>query len=139
MNKRIMSKWILGLMVILMAGCADREASFETVELARKQAKDNSSYVAQVWRSENDQYSQWNLIARGDSTISPACPQGDGWASMELQNPKRLTEKLGLKCSTYSAGLGCVKSEEFKSKKQYSSQENRCNKDVPHPLPKMIQ
>lgn len=136
-----MYKWIFGviLMSVFMAGCSGGNASFETVELARNQAKDNSSYVAQVWRSENDEFSQWNLIARGDSTISPSCPQGDGWASIELQNPNNLKEKIGIKCSTYSSGLGCVRNEEFKSKKQYSSQENRCNEHVPHPLPKMIQ
>jgi len=44
---------------------------------------------------------------------------------------------IKLKCSTVSAGLGCMTEDDFKKRANYANQEGRCNADIPFPLPKL--
>lgn len=109
--------------------------NFQVVEDARLQAKENALMLAKQYRADN-KMADWDIYARGDSTISSSCPQGDGWASMELRDTNSYGEIIKLKCSTVSLGIGCMTSEDFKNK-VYANQEGKCNPDVPHPLPKI--
>lgn len=129
-------KMILALSFAIV-GCGQENASFSTVEDARLQAKENGVYLAKTWRSENPAFQQWNILSRGDSTIMPNCPQGDGWVSVDLQHSEKLEKVYKIKCSSYSRGIGCMSKSDFEKRSQYANQEGRCNKDVPHPIPKI--
>jgi hypothetical protein len=125
----------LVLVLVLVSSCGKKSYDHGTVETARAAARDNSRTLASAWKIENAEYAQWNIRPRGDSTINSKCPQGDGWASIDLIKPKT-NDRLKLKCSTYSQGTGCLPATEFKTKK-YAMQEGKCNSEVPHPLPKI--
>lgn len=120
------------LLLLALAGCKGEKVSFNTAEESRVQARENSKELAQVFRAENG-YADWTLTLRGDSTITQECPQGDGWASIDL---RKGPETIKLKCSTVSAGIGCMTAKDFKSK-SYAREDGSCNKDVPFPLPKI--
>lgn len=122
-------------MLLFAAACGGKTYAFDTVEQARAQAKENGTQNAQMYRSEN-KLPDCGIYARGDSTISPECPNGDGWASNELRCPDKLVK---LKCSTVSVSLGCMTEEDFRSK-VYAQEDGKCQpyEKVPHPLPKMM-
>lgn len=125
----------VGLLVSVgLVACGKDKFSHETTESSRAVASENSVFNAQKWRA--DLYPTWAIIPRGDSTQTRECPQGDGWASLDLVSPEK-DKTIGLKCSTYSAGIGCMTSSDFKSRSALSSQENKCNAEVPFPLPKV--
>lgn len=121
------------MLLLLLVGCGGKGYGFATVEDARAQAKENGVQNAQMYRAEN-KLADYNIFARGDSTIMPDCPNGDGWASIDLRGPSTIR----LKCSTVSVALGCMPDEDFKTK-PYAQEEGRCQplNKVPHPLPKL--
>lgn len=129
-------KLTLLALVVGLTGCGE-DVSFSTVEDARLQAKENGIYMAKTWKAENPAFTDWIILSRGDSTIMPSCPQGDGWVSVDLQNPSNMRQLAKIKCSSYSRGIGCMLKDDFEKRPQYSNQEGRCNKDVPHPIPKV--
>jgi len=94
-------------------------------------------YNAQKWRTTVPQYKDWSIEGRGDSTQSPTCPQGDGWATMDFINPN-MTTKASVKCSTVSGNIGCLEANDFKGK-AYASEDGVCQatNKVPFPLPKI--
>ena len=120
--------------VLVLAGCSSPEVWFSTVEDARAQAKDNAAQNAQLFRASNAD-PKCGIYSRGDSTISNVCPNGDGWASIDLKCPDGVRK---LKCSTVSVALGCMAEDDFKSK-SYATDEGKCQplNKVPHPLPKL--
>lgn len=126
-------------MSVAMMGCeGNKKVSFDTLELQRAVANDNSQFNAQKWRAENG-YEKLNILARGDSSQQANCPQGDGWATVDLIDPLTKQPQLRLKCSTVSANLGCWKEEDFKARSVLSSQENSCNTTLPENLKKIEQ
>jgi hypothetical protein len=126
------------LAAIALAACSEKNVSFETLETQRSIANDNSRYNAQKWRAENG-YASLGLLARGDSSQQANCPQGDGWASVDLIDPNTKVPQVKLKCSTVSGNLGCYTDTDFKARAQLSSQENKCNYDIPKTLKKIEQ
>lgn len=120
-----------------LAGCS-KDVSFDTLETARKQAKDNAEYNAKAWRAQTPAYAQLSIISRGDSSQTPQCPQGDGWATIDLVNPNNPASKLGLKCSTVSDSVGCRESNDFKAS-PFANEDGSCQATtkVPHPLLKI--
>ncbi len=120
-----------------LAGCGDK-VSFDTLETQRSIANDNSRYNAQKWRAENG-FEALNILSRGDSTQQAACPQGDGWASVDLIDPKTKAAQEKLKCSTVSGHLGCYKDADFKARSVLARQENTCNSEMPKTLKKIEQ
>jgi hypothetical protein len=124
--------------VFALSACGSKNVSFDTLETARKQAKENAEFNAKAWRSQMPAYAELSLIGRGDSSQTPDCPQGDGWATMDLVNPNNPSQKLSLKCSTVSDSVGCRESNDFKSS-QFANEDGRCQSitKVPHPLPKI--
>jgi hypothetical protein len=128
---------ILSLVAALTA-CGEDKVSFDTLELQRSVANDNSRYNAQKWRAENG-FERFGILTRGDSTQQAACPQGDGWASVDLLEASTKAVALKLKCSTVSGNIGCLKDEDFKARVALASQENRCNAEIPKTLKKVEQ
>ncbi len=118
--------------LILFGACTDKKASWETQENARRQAMENAAFSAKKWRLKYAK--NYRLIMRGDSTISAKCPMGDGWVSVTLEKDQT---KIELKCSSVSESLGCMKSDDFKSKR-FAEEDGACNRDLPFPLPKIV-
>jgi hypothetical protein len=130
-------KKLLVIGALVLAACSSKDkVSFSTAEDSRMTVKDNVSILANQFRSEM-KLNGYDLIVRGDSTVSVSCPQGDGWASVDLVD-RRIEPNmtLKLKCSTVSAGIGCMLDSEFKTK-AYAAEDGVCNNDLPFPLPKI--
>lgn len=115
--------------VVALAACGKNEVSFDTLETARATAKENAEFNARTWRQQAPAYAELGLISRGDSTQSATCPQGDGWASLDLVKKDDGTLIVRLKCSTVSGAIGC--------RSDTPPDEGRCNSTLPHPLPKI--
>ncbi len=98
----------------------------------------NAVENAQTFRATDPRFTDLEIIARGDSTQSESCPQGDGWASIDF-NRKGSQGFLKVKCSTVSRSLGCMTDADFKGREQYAKQENKCNASLPFPIPKLTQ
>lgn len=135
--KKMLSLFIAAALALSLTACDDNEkVSFDTLETQRSVANDNSRYNAQKWRADNG-YEANGILTRGDSTQQANCPQGDGWASVDLTDPKTKAVVQKLKCSTVSGNMGCYKDEDFKARAALASQENTCNKDIPKTLKKI--
>ena len=139
MNKsRILSIILAGAFVLGLSACGKAEVGFDTLETARKQAKENAEFNARKWRADTKTFADANMITRGDSTQAPTCPQGDGWASIDIVNVngQPLTK---LKCSTVSDSVGCREEKDFKAS-SYAGEDGICQSvsKVPHPLPKIV-
>lgn len=111
------------------------KAEFNTLEEARTIAKANAVFNAQRFRADTTAFDGFDIVSRGDSTIGRGCYQGDGWASMEFVSKDKATV-VPVKCSTYSSGIGCLTSEDFK-KKTFASEDGQCNAGIPFPIPKI--
>lgn len=127
----------LSIVAVLLASCGDESVSFNTLEEAKQQARENALFNAQKYRSENVLLKDFAIIARGDSTQDIKCPQGDGWATLEfVSNQNKGVVKV--KCSTVSGATGCLEDADFKTK-PFASDDGQCQKreQVPFPLPKI--
>ncbi len=130
------------LAVFALASCAPREepkpkVAFDTLEQARAQAKENAEKNATIYRSKNPAVANLAIYSRGDSTQTNECPQGDGWATMDLQDTDgKVVQRI--KCSTVSQSLSCLEDKDFKTK-IYADEDNHCQpvEKVPFPLPKL--
>lgn len=137
-----MKKTTLFLALALALGvtaCSKQEVSFATLEDARAQARANGEYNAQLYRAENPRFTNHKIVSHGDSTQSPDCPQGDGWATNTIMSVDgKSVEKYTVKCSTVSAALGCYLDTDF-IKKPFAAEEGKCQNTnkVPFPLPKL--
>lgn len=125
------------LAAALLTACG-KDVSFDTLETARKQAKENAEFNAKAWRAQTKAYGELSLISRGDSSQVPTCPQGDGWASIDLVDANDPSRKVALKCSTVSDSVGCREAVDFKTS-PYANEDGSCRavSKVPHPLPKI--
>lgn len=121
---------------LFLVACADEKVGFETLELQRSIANENARFNAQKWRAENG-FEKLGILGRGDSTQQANCPQGDGWASVDLTDPQTKAPVVKLKCSTVSGNVGCYKDEDFKARPALSTQENKCNAEIPKNLKKI--
>lgn len=141
MKKSFISVLILSSTLALVA-CGESPAqgpnvSFNTLEDARGTARDNALFNAKTWRAQL--YPDYDIVSRGDSTQTEDCPQGDGWASIDLIPPSHSVEGIvKLKCSTVSTNVGCLENNDFKTK-SYSNENDVCQptSHVPFPLPKI--
>lgn len=122
------------LFVFGLFSCEQKKASWETQEDARRVAKENAEFNAKQYRKEHRP--GWRIVNRGDSSIKPECPQGDGWVSVDLVSPKN-GNKIQLKCSSVSEVTGCLAKKDF-DKRDYAEQDGTCNKEIPFPLPKIV-
>ncbi len=111
------------------------EATFTVLEQARSTARENAIHNARRWRSQL--YPDHEITSHGDSTQEPDCPQGDGWATIDLYDRHRRLA-VQLKCSTVSPNIGCLEAGDFKTK-PYAREDGTCQptSKVPFPLPKI--
>ena len=123
--------------VLGLAACGKQEVSFKSLEEAKGTARENAMFNAQRYRQENVLYKGWDIIGRGDSTQDNACPQGDGWATMEFVSPAK-DKLIKVKCSTVSGNTGCLEDADFKTK-PFAADDGHCQATtkVPYPLPKI--
>lgn len=129
---------LLAIAVALSACSKKQEVSFDTIEQARAQARANAEFNARKWRADTKVFADLNMNSNGDSTQVSDCPQGDGWASIDLiDNNGQKTVQL--KCSTVSMNVGCLPAADFKTK-AYAQDEGNCQptNKVPFPLPKLV-
>lgn len=127
------------LAAAFLVGCGKPEAvSFDTLETSRSNAKANADYNALAFRSASPQFANYALEVQGDSTQSPTCPQGDGWASAKLVDKANPAIKVALKCSTVSGTVGCMTAADFQAK-PYAADDGACQatSKVPFPIPKI--
>jgi hypothetical protein len=146
MKKLYRSMIFAALSATFIAGCGQKEVAFDTLEDARAQARANGLWNAKMYVAENPRFDNHQIVSHGDSSQTPACPQGDGWASvsiMKLLEPapgekKGVIEKFTAKCSTVSGTVGCYLDADFK-KKAYANEDGQCQptSKVPFPLPKI--
>lgn len=122
---------------LVLTACGKQEVAFDTLETARQQARENAEFNARTFRTQIPNGGELKIISRGDSTQAPECPQGDGWASIDLVDEEGRT-RAKLKCSTVSGSVGCRSDADFKTS-PYAADDGRCQPTtkVPHPLPKI--
>lgn len=127
--------FIAAIIAVGLAACSKQDVSFETLETAKNQARENSLFNGQKFRAENPAVNDWTVVSNGDSSQTNACPQGDGWATLTFYSPDK-AKSIKVKCSTVSAATGCLFDAEFKGK-PFASDDGRCSPNSPHPLPKI--
>jgi hypothetical protein len=132
---RLISIAVIAFLMVGLTACGGDEVSWNTQETQRAIAIQNSEYNAKAFRQKNAKYSGFNIVGRGDSTISADCANGDGWASVDFVSEQG--QKVKVKCSTASATIGCFIKSDFDTK-SYASQEGSCNRDLPVPMPKIV-
>lgn len=131
-----MARFLSVILALELTACGSKPSvSFETLEDARGTARDNAVFNAKTWRAQ--MFPEFDIISRGDSTQTELCPQGDGWASIDLISPDHY-QIIKLKCSTVSSNIGCLENSDFKTK-AYSNENDICQQTshVPFPLPKI--
>ena len=110
---------------------------YKAFEEGRLQAKTNATKNAAAFIANDPvTFEGYKPVPNGDSSQTPNCAQGDGWATIKLVKPNAAA--ISLKCSTVSAGVGCLTQEDFEKKDVYKSQEGHCQPTtvVPFPIPK---
>jgi hypothetical protein len=128
---------IVSAILALSACGGGKKVSFDTLETARNQARENAIWNAQHFRSTDPRFAGSDIVARGDSTQDFNCPQGDGWASMTFIF-KDTNASINAKCSTVSTAVGCMTDADFKQKR-YAQEDGHCNEDLPFPFKKLVQ
>lgn len=126
---------MVGVAALAVVACSEK-VSFDTLETQRAVANENSTFNAARWRSQLPQYAEYKILGRGDSTQSAACPQGDGWASIDLISADG-AKSLKLKCSTVSVNIGCLLASDFAQREQFAKHENSCDTTLPRALTKI--
>ena len=126
---------ILAAAALTLAGCGKDKVGFDTLEDARATGRDNALFNAAAYRAENPRLEGMRIVSHGDSTQTPECPQGDGWASVSFLNvvgegKGKEVEEYVAKCSTVNASLGCYLDKDF-TNKPFAKQENRCDASLP--------
>ena len=124
---------IVCVMVVGSLVACGKSATPGDVEAARKAIKSNAESTAKAYRNENFT-AEHKITVLGDSTVSVDCPMGDGWSSVEIKDPSgKVAAKI--KCSTYSASIGCLTDQQYIERKQYNTQDGKCGKSwVPYPI-----
>ena len=135
MKKTLIAVSILA--VSLLAACSKETASADRLEEARSTAKANAEFNAALYKAGNPRFTaDFSIVGRSDTSQTDKCPQGDGWASLSIMKVEGKTvDKTSLRCSTYSASVGCYREEDFVKDAQLVSEDGTCRKQVPYPLP----
>lgn len=131
---RLFTATILAAALVL-AACGPDRAPQDIVDtnmtISRLNAQKNAnSYFPQAW-PEGTVHPVWNakptrILMQSDSSITPQCRYGDGWASGDLQFDNGKSIKI--KCQTNGVGKGingCMQEVEFQTK-SYKDEDGRC-------------
>ena len=105
------------------------------LEQQRSTALANAQTNASAYFAANPRFdSSWKIMPHTDDYIGPACPQGSGWAwvnIMKVENKE--VQKNKLWCSTSSASMGCYIEADF-MKGPHAGEASKCDPNLPHPL-----
>ena len=115
---------------------ADKNAKLQDLlEQQRSTALNNATQNASVYFAANPRFDNtWKKMPHTDDQISPACPQGSGWAWVNVMHVEgKDVQKMKLWCSTSSQSLGCYVEADFQ-KGPHAGEEGRCDTNLPHPL-----
>jgi predicted small lipoprotein YifL len=115
---------------------ADKNAKLQDLlEQQRSTALNNANKNAAAYFAANPRFdASWRKMPHTDDQITPACPQGSGWAWVNIMRVEgKDVEKKNIWCSTSSESLGCYIEADFK-KGPHAAQADKCNADLPHPL-----
>ncbi len=132
------SKLFLALATaVTLSACAPKEVSSDRLEEARQTAKANAEFNARMYKAANPRFtSDFSIVGRSDTSQNANCPQGDGWAQLSIMKVEgKVVDKTSLRCSTYSASVGCFREEDFVKDAQLVAEDSHCRADVPYPLP----
>jgi hypothetical protein len=107
----------------------------DLLEQQRSTAKDNAASNAAGYFAANPRFdSTFKIVPHTDDYISPACPQGSGWARASVMKVEgKEVQKATIWCSTSSASVGCMIDTDF-GKSPYAAQAGKCDANLPHPL-----
>lgn len=149
-------KYIIAMIIALSLAACDKEPRPQTADEQRAEALANSdknrklqdlleqqrstalsnalsnaaNYFAANPRFDNT----WKTVGHTDDQISPACPQGSGWAWVSIMKVEgKEVSKAKLWCSTSSASVGCYIEADF-LKGPFARQSTSCDANLPHPL-----
>lgn len=123
-----------------LSACTEKSiVSSDRLEEARQTAKINAEHNAALYKAANPRFTaEYSIVGRSDTSQTAECPQGDGWASLSIMKVEgKIVDKTSLRCSTYSASVGCYREEDFAKDKQLVSEDGACRKEVPYPLPQL--
>lgn len=123
---------ITGLILLLIGCAAEDDVAFQTYEEQRQTAVANADWNANIYR--NTYHKDLKIKSRGDSSIKNGCATGDGWATVDLLTTNGV-KAVELKCSTVSSSIACMTTEDFQTRYK----DNTCDKELPFPLPKIVQ
>ena len=125
-------KYTITLLIVAIAcmfqGCDGKKVSSDKAEQNMAIAKANATRNAKLFIANDPRYAQYGVVSNGDSSINEKCPNGDGWATIQLISPDN-TETVELKCSSTSLARGCLTTDEFKKRPDYI--DRQCNPETP--------
>jgi hypothetical protein len=137
--KHLNTLLVFVITAVLSTGC-DNKVSQKELNTNMATANENSSYNAKTWKALHPEVSDFVIEAKGDSTQSKECLQGDGWATIDLVKiTKDNREVVILKCSTISAQIGCRTKTDYDTTAAYANQANKCNSAIDVPLEKIAE
>lgn len=107
----------------------------DMLETQRSVALENVSKNAASYFAANPRFDNtWSKMPHTDDQITAACPQGSGWAWVNIMRVQgKEVEKKTIWCSTSSRSLGCYIAEDFK-KGPHAQQAEGCNANLNYPL-----
>jgi len=107
----------------------------DLLEQQRSTALSNATLNANSYFATNPRFDNtWSKIPHTDDVITPSCPQGSGWAWVNIMRVEgKAVEKKTIWCSTSSRSLGCYIQDDF-LKGPNAGQQSRCDSNLPHPL-----
>lgn len=117
----------LALSVGVLTACGTKEqVATDTVDMNQSITRENAQlnaqrYAAAVYPDASQ------VVMQSDSTVSPSCRFGDGWASGKVIKDGRDIAKI--KCQTNGSGkgtYGCMTDADFKTK-DYATQDSHCD------------
>ena len=105
------------------------------LERQRDAALENATKNAARYFAMNPRFdSSWSRISHTDDQITEACPQGSGWAWVNIMKVEdKNIEKNKIWCSTSSRSLGCYIDADFQ-KGPHAGQAQTCNTNLNYPL-----
>lgn len=107
----------------------------DMLETQRSVALENASKNAATYFQMNPRFDNtWSRIPHTDDQITAACPQGSGWAWVNIMKVEgKEVQKNKIWCSTSSRSLGCYIDADF-TKGPHGAEASGCNSNLNYPL-----
>lgn len=113
---------------LLLSACGDSDVAPEVVDnnqiISQANAEANAKSFARARYPDFER-----VLFQSDSTITPSCRFGDGWASGTIDTPAGVVK---VKCQTTGSGKGlngCMLEGEFRTK-AYAKQDGQCDESI---------